>query len=131
MFGKLVLAMMLAHFVNDFTLQGILADLKQERWWRKKVQGVLENSKYRNDYIVALVIHSMYWSACVVAPFAFTGYVGTQCWSILFAINATLHAFVDHLKANTRTINLVQDQCFHGLQLVITALVMLIAHHVA
>lgn len=129
MFGKLVLAMTLAHFISDFTLQGILADLKQERWWRKKVQGNLETSKYRNDYIAALIIHSMYWSACIVAPFAFTGYVGMKCWSILFAVNAVLHAVIDHLKANTRDINLVQDQCFHGIQLVITAIVMLVANY--
>lgn len=129
MFGKLVLAMMLAHFVADFTLQGILADLKQRRWWQKKVQGDLDRSKYRDDYIVALFVHSMYWSACVVAPFAFTGYVGTTCWSVLFAINSVIHAGVDHLKANERDLNLVQDQCIHGVQLVVTAFIMLIAHH--
>lgn len=129
MFGKLVLAMMLAHFAADFTLQGILADLKQRRWWQKKVQGDLDKSKYKDDYVAALFAHSMYWAACVVAPFAFTGYVGTMCWSVLFAINSVLHAAVDHLKANDRDLNLVQDQCIHGVQLVVTALIMLIAHH--
>lgn len=50
-----LILMLLAHFFADFHLQGILADMKQEQWWRKQ-EGY--NSKYKYDYLAALAIHS-------------------------------------------------------------------------
>lgn len=51
----LLMMMVLCHIVDDFYLQGILAQLKQKKWWAENANDLL----YRNDYVIALIIHSL------------------------------------------------------------------------
>ena len=45
---------------------------------------------------------------------------------VSFVINAAIHGYVDHLKANRHKINLVTDQLVHLAQILVTALLFLI-----
>ncbi len=47
--------MILLHIIDDFHLQGILANMKQKNWWLKQ-KGYKD--MYEHDYITALTIHS-------------------------------------------------------------------------
>jgi hypothetical protein len=114
---KLLLLMILAHIVDDYYLQGILASMKQKSWWTKQ-EGY--KSLYKNDYKMALLIHSMSWSIMILLPGMFTvGIPGTVLF-VLFVINAGLHYLIDDLKANKKKINLLDDQTFHMLQVIVT-----------
>jgi hypothetical protein len=39
---------------------------------------------------------------------------------LTFAINWSIHAIVDDLKANKKAINLIQDQSIHLVQIILT-----------
>ena len=107
--------MLLGHLVADYTLQGWLADGKQESWW-KKVCGKDEiPEKYRYDYIAALVCHALYWSIFVCAPF----YASPEFLGMIL-LNTVVHAIIDDLKANLMKINLIQDQLLHLGQILVT-----------
>ena len=105
----ILFAMIFAHIVDDFYLQGILAKMKQKDWWEKQ-DGY--RSFYKNDYIAALLAHGFSWSFMIMLPFVIFGFMH---WSILFFIcfNAPLHAYIDHCKANRKEINLIADQVCH------------------
>ena len=121
----ILVLMLLGHLVADYTLQGWLADGKQESWWKKVCGGVIPD-KYKNDYIAALVCHALYWSIFVCAPFYASG-------NFLPAIilNTAVHAIADDLKANQKRINLVQDQLIHLAQILLTFAVLIIQEGVA
>lgn len=106
--------MLLGHLVSDYTLQGWLADGKQESWWKKICGGEIPN-KYKHDYIAALVCHSLYWSIFICAPFYASGHFLSA-----IVVNTGIHAVVDDLKANQKRINLIQDQLLHLIQILIT-----------
>lgn len=108
------IVMVLMHLVADYTLQGWLASGKQVSWWRDLVKDS-KWPKYRHDYIVALVCHSLYWSILVCLPLF-------SCWffAAVVAANTAVHAVVDDLKANRGKLNLVQDQAMHLAQIVAT-----------
>ena len=57
----ILVLMLLGHLVADYTLQGWLADGKQESWWKKVCGGVIPD-KYKYDYVAALFCHALYWS---------------------------------------------------------------------
>lgn len=114
---KLLLLMILAHIVDDYYLQGILASMKQKKWWLEQ-KGYKD--MYKDDYTMALLMHSMSWSIMVLLPvMAFTATPGAVIWTF-FVINALIHYYVDNLKANELKINLVEDQSVHLLQILIT-----------
>ena len=117
-----VLAMIYMHILDDYVLQGILANLKQRSWWKQNHPYKL----YRYDYIVALLMHSMSWSFLTLLPIAvYRGLnVGTDFLNV-FLINALGHAGMDHAKANLGLANLITDQTFHLLQILVTAACML------
>ena len=106
--------MLLAHLVADYTLQGWLADGKQRAWWCRNVPG-LERTKYRHDYVTALVCHALYWSILVCLPF-----LHSPRLLVAVAANTAVHAVVDDLKANRRALNLTQDQLLHLVQILLT-----------
>lgn len=117
----ILIGMIFCHIVDDFYLQGILASMKQKDWWKSNAP----NSLYRYDYIVALFVHSFSW-ACSIMWLPVLYYLktvnvvdelGTIC---AFLSNIALHALLDNLKANQKTINLVIDQLCHMLQIFIT-----------
>lgn len=116
----ILVLMLLGHLVADYTLQGWLADGKQESWWKKVCGGEIPD-KYKNDYIAALYCHALYWSIFVCAPF----YASSNFLPAII-LNTLVHAIVDDLKANQKRINLVQDQLIHLAQILLTFAVLAI-----
>ena len=122
-----ILVMMVAlHILEDFHLQGILASMKQKSWWKKECEKLgidLDSSKYRNDYIVALVVHSLENSIFIMLPVIIDNLVTTITvnpynsfyilWAITIILNTVAHVVIDNQKCNKNSINLVSDQIKH------------------
>lgn len=116
----ILLTMLFLHIVDDYYLQGILAQMKQKSWWKENAPDEL----YKNDYKVALLEHAFSWTFMIMLPITVTmiiqnNYINT-IYIVYFIMNWMLHAVIDHLKANKKTINLVVDQSCHILQIVVT-----------
>lgn len=109
--------MLLAHFFADFHLQGILADMKQEQWWKQQER---YNSKNKYDYLAALVIHSAEWTLWMMIPLFLLPHLDLGMFLLLAALNIVVHSLTDNSKANYRDINLVQDQALHLAQIAFT-----------
>lgn len=114
---KLLLLMILMHIVDDYYLQGILASMKQKSWWKKQ-EGY--TSLYKNDYKMALLMHSMSWSIMILLPAMFILNVNGFALLIIFIINSFIHYHIDDLKANKKQINLIFDQTIHVMQIFAT-----------
>lgn len=123
----------LLHLIADYNLQGILASLKQKRWWTDQLAKLPEPvlleivtkykaDPYRHDYIVGLICHSLMWSILTFSPFAFI--VSPKVYSIAVIINTIIHAYIDDLKANKLSINLIVDQLAHLVQILSTGLIL-------
>lgn len=119
-----LILMLLAHFFADFHLQGILADMKQERWWRKQ-EGY--NSKYKYDYVAALAIHSAEWTLWMMIPLMLLPHIDLGIFLLLAALNMVVHSLTDNSKANYKDINLIQDQIIHLAQIAFTYAAMVVA----
>ena len=119
MFIKIVLFMILFHIIDDFVLQPIsLSNLKQKKWWEKQ-EGY--SDKYKDDYKVALAIHSISWSIMIHIPLVIMfSSLGQLALLISFIVNAVIHYFIDDLKANKLKINLFEDQMVHFWQICTT-----------
>lgn len=109
------IAMIFCHILDDFVLQApSLSNLKQKSWWEENAP----NSMYKNDYIMALSIHAFSWSFMVMLPIALFYKLNVPIEFIgIMIVNAIIHAYVDNSKANIGSINLVQDQLIHLLQI--------------
>lgn len=103
---QIIIAMLLAHLVADYTLQGWLAQGKMRSWWA---------GKCGRGYIAALVCHALYWSILVCIPFW-----SSDWFAAAVAVNTVVHAIVDDLKANRGKLSLIQDQLIHAAQIVAT-----------
>ena len=114
---KLLLLMIFAHIVDDYYLQGILASMKQKKWWEKQ-EGY--KSLYKYDYKMALLMHSMSWSIMILLPAMFFLNVNQYVLLGIFVINAFIHYHIDGLKANKLQINLILDQTIHIMQVIAT-----------
>lgn len=114
---KILLLMIFAHIVDDYYLQGILASMKQKKWWTNQEE---YKSLYSNDYKMALLMHSMSWSIMTLLPSMFL--IGINSYLVLgcFIINTAIHYYIDDLKANRGKINLIVDQTVHLMQVFIT-----------
>lgn len=119
MFIKILLFMILFHIIDDFVLQPIsLSNLKQKKWWEKQ-EGY--SDKYKDDYKVALAIHSMSWSIMIHIPLVIMfPSLGQLALLISFIVNAVIHYYIDDLKANKLKINLFEDQMVHFWQICTT-----------
>lgn len=119
MFIKILLFMILLHIIDDFVLQPIsLSNLKQKKWWEKQ-EGYSE--KYKDDYKVALAIHSISWSIMIHLPLVIMfPSLGQLALLISFIVNAVIHYYIDDLKANKLKINLFEDQMVHFWQICTT-----------
>lgn len=133
--ASMLALMLLAHLFADFTLQAqgnpCLADLKQKSWWHKQLgslQMLVEKDlrKYRHDYIVGLVCHSLYWALIVCLPLLACG--GGH-YLVQSVIQASVHCYIDDQKANRHNLNLVWDQLLHLVQIVAVWCVWLIARN--
>ena len=125
MFIKIVLFMILFHIIDDFVLQPIsLSNLKQKKWWEKQ-EGY--SDKYKDDYKVALAIHSISCSIMIHIPLVIMfPSLGQLALLISFIVNAVIHYFIDDLKANKLNINLFEDQMVHFCQICTTLSVIMI-----
>ena len=125
MFIKILLFMILLHIIDDFVLQPIsLSNLKQKKWWEKQ-EGY--SDKYKDDYKVALAIHSISWSIMIHIPLVIMfPSLGQLALLISFIVNAVIHYYIDDLKANKLKINLFEDQMVHFCQICTTLSVIMI-----
>ena len=121
MSGFVLASMLFMHVVDDYYLQGILANLKQRSYWEEHAPDLM----YRYDYLVALLMHSLSWSFCIMLPtVALRGFAWTADVTALFTFNIVVHAVVDDAKANRRKINLITDQAIHLVQILMTFFVL-------
>ena len=117
-----LICMIMCHIIADFHMQGILAQMKQKEWWEKNYP----TKKYKNDYIVALIIHSFEWTFIISIPLFIYWYMTANATSVVISIYiiyfvawTLIHAYVDNAKANLKTLNLYGDQLIHLLQIVV------------
>lgn len=116
----ILISMIFLHIIDDYKLQGILASMKQKKWWKEQKE---YKSMYKYDYIIALLTHSFSWSFMVMLPIAFALGFDIDWWAIAYIVNMIIHAVVDDLKANKFKINLVIDQSIHLVQIIVTWLI--------
>lgn len=122
----IIFGMIFCHIVDDYYLQGVLATLKQRKWWKEQPN---YSAKYSNDYLAALTTHAFSWAIMIHVPwfilFYLTSY--TLPWIIIPSIifNTIIHFIIDNEKANKYTINLITDQLLHIAQIILTAAWML------
>lgn len=125
----ILFVILLMHYIEDFHLQGCLANLKQKKWWREQMINndihshyALEHSIYKNDYKMSLFAHSIENALFVMLPLIIDMLISefTHCMQntwILFIPSTILicvsHYLIDDSKANKMEINLVQDQLYH------------------
>jgi hypothetical protein len=121
--------MLFCHIVDDFYLQGKLAQMKQRDWWGENIPSSLawkDRLKYLKDYKMALGIHAFSWAFMMQLSIMFCMFWKNQfglymlVYVILFLMNSLIHFYVDNLKANSYKINLIFDQSIHIVQVFIT-----------
>ncbi len=117
----ILLTMFFLHIVDDYYLQGILAQMKQRCWWQEHVP----DEQYKNDYVMALIEHGFSWTFMIHIPFflmvIFGGYQIHWTFPVFtFFWNWICHSIIDHMKANIGCINLVEDQIVHIVQTILT-----------
>lgn len=117
----LLFAMIWFHILDDFVMQGCLAQMKQKKWWARNAPQTL----YEHDYIAALIAHSLSWSFSITIPLLAAellapGTISIPLLTLLYVLNALIHGFVDDLKCNKFQINLWQDQLAHLVQIIVT-----------
>ena len=111
------LTMIFLHIVDDYYLQGILAQMKQKKFWKEQAPDEL----YKYDYIWALITHSFSWSFMIMFPISLhMSFNVDYIFIIILFANVFMHAFVDNLKANKNKINLWTDQIIHVTQIIVT-----------
>ena len=119
----IILCMIFCHIIADYNLQGWLASAKQKSYWEKNAP----DEMYKHDYICALVMHSFSWTFMIMLPLMYAvGFKVNSFLLFLFISNVIMHAITDNFKANTKVINLWQDQSIHMYQIVITAALVLL-----
>lgn len=113
----ILFTMIFLHIVDDYYLQGWLASAKQKSWWEKNAP----DKMYKNDYLVALFMHSFSWSFMIMLPITIYLLIVGGTWFPMFYIaNLIVHMYIDNLKANKHKINLIQDQSVHMIQILVT-----------
>lgn len=109
--------MMFNHVLDDYALQGILAQMKQRAWWEENAPDAM----YENDFVAALAAHAFSWTFMIMLPVTYVAELNIGLSFILaFCVNMFIHAIVDDMKANKKRINLVTDQAIHLAQIFVT-----------
>lgn len=109
--------MVFCHIIDDYCLQGILAQMKQRSWWKKNAPEKL----YECDWFVAMLMHAFSWAFMIMLPAAIHyEFNPPAMYFVLLLGNMAVHFVVDHMKANEKIISLVQDQLLHLSQILIT-----------
>lgn len=114
----MAIMMIFMHILDDFFLQSaFLANGKQKSWWLDNTN----DPRYEDDYIPCLIMHGMSWAFCIMLPIALYYKLNVSVIFVaIWAVNAVVHSVVDDVKANVKTINLIQDQMIHMVQLIVT-----------
>ena len=118
----ILFAMIFCHIVDDYYLQGWLASAKQKKYWEENAP----DEMYKNDYKMALFMHSFSWSFMIMlVPIIYALFVGLNgeilFWYVYYFVwNLCFHMWMDNNKANKKECNLIQDQIFHLSQIAIT-----------
>ena len=116
--------MFLLHFFADFNLQigAGLDKFKQKKWWSDQIPKNMKEpyrfsmwERYKNDYKCALACHALYWSLIVCLPLVT---VGGGAYVINALIHGAVHYDTDNKKANKKTLNLIEDQIIHAIQII-------------
>ena len=118
--------MIFCHLIDDYKLQGILANMKQRQWWKENANKYM----YRNDYKVALIEHAFSWSFMITLSFLIISFIQNNTFLMILLVisyfmNTVIHAFIDNLKANKYVINLVEDQFAHLVQIICTWIILM------
>ena len=107
--------MLLLHVIEDFSLQGIKAQMKQKSYWEKY------DEKYHYDWVPVLFFHSFEWACFIMLPLAFAcAFSFDWVFFALLIVNTVIHYIVDDLKCNKLKINLQTDQMAHIIQILAT-----------
>ena len=130
-FNVFVLFIMLfMHTIADFVLQiPCLSDLKQIKKWNEFTNDMfgknVEETMYRNDYAVALLMHSFMWAFMVFVSLLL---IGQNYWLLILIIvvNSIIHLLIDNIKANFYLISLCKDQGWHINQILISYIIYLL-----
>ena len=126
-----LIGMIFCHIVDDYYLQGWLANAKQRAWWKINAP----NPLYKYDYLMALFMHSFSWSFMVMllpTYYVFNSQFATDYGLIamqviaMFIVNLIIHFETDNAKANLGKINLIQDQTIHMAQIFVTWLYLVV-----
>lgn len=120
----LVILAVALHIFADFHLQGILANLKQKKWWMENVFAKGFDRKYEYDYLAALATHGFEWSVAMHLPLIFFWNVDPILLVSSILVNTVVHCIVDDLKCNKFKINLIEDQLFHLIQVILTVFIL-------
>jgi hypothetical protein len=114
--------MIFLHIIDDFFIQGMcLSDLKQKNWWLKSPE---YSDKYKNDYKMALYMHSFSWTFLIMLPIAYSmNWQPSFVFSVCFMLNIMIHSLIDDLKANEGKLSLVADQFLHLGQIILTCII--------
>lgn len=124
----ILISMLFCHIIDDYCLQGILASMKQKSWWEKNYP----NEQYKNDYLMAMFMHSASWSFMILLPisiYALINFFSNSFWIYWFValiVNLSIHMIVDDFKANKLRINLVTDQIIHMIQIIISFILLIL-----
>lgn len=116
------------HIIDDYKIQGVLASMKQKEWWKENAPDKI----YENDYLMALYEHAFCWTVSINIPILVYSllcnvHINRVQFILTFFCMWMIHAIVDHLKANEKIINLVQDQTIHICQIIFCWLVFILA----
>ena len=118
---SILFLMILCHIIDDFVLQSAcLNNLKQKSWWDEHCYG----KQYRNDYKVALFIHSLSWSIMIHLPIILLYVCNDWVLVASILINTIIYYIVDDAKANKYKINLLTDQSIHFIQIILTFIIL-------
>jgi len=116
----ILIVMFFCHIVDDYYLQGCLANMKQKSWWQKQTS----NKLYKYDYIMALLEHAFSWSFMIMLPvliyMIYTNELHIGLYVAMLVGNLIVHSIIDNCKANYLCINLITDQCLHFIQIALT-----------
>lgn len=118
------LIMLVLHILIDFHLQGWLSQSKQKDYWLTIFPNMEDkkdkSNMYRNDYKCCLLVHSLFWTFMIMLPAFICSTTRVSILIAVYIINTILHYIIDDLKANEKTINLIDDQIVHVVQLLFT-----------
>ena len=115
--------MTFCHTIADYNLQGILANLKQTKWWEQNYH----TNKDEQNASAALRIHSGSWAFMIMLPIMLFMLITKQYdfdfYIVALGINSLIHSIVDDAKCNQEIINYRTDQYIHMFQIGITWLI--------